>query len=392
MSAAAARIDQPGAGCATEGRSGRPLLRCVLMDDSGFDRRVVRRIARNSRYELDVVETTGIAETRRALAVRPADLLLLDYRVPDGDGIAFARELSADERHGGIPVVLVTGVGSEHAAIQAIRSGIADYLSKDGLTIEQFDQAIENALRRSAAGAADQARRCAELMAENAALRRGALGNMRGLKGHVLPLLSFAHGRSRGSANESAGAEQVQELGRVTRAILGLIDETVILAATHRHGEEAVPVDLADVVAAVLADEDGQIRDSGARVTVGPLPVLRARISQMLLLVEELMLGAVRAARLGSVPEIEIASVQDAEGNPVVTFAEKGVRLAARRRAAGARFARLGGAGSSGAAADVYPWSLCQRIVERHGGRFTVAASGNEGCVVHMRFPRSMLA
>ena len=402
MASAALKIDRadvrerPAGQAVGQGGKRTPPLRCLLMDDNGFDRRVLRRVAEGSRYEIDMVETAGIAETRAALAGRTADLLLLDYRVPDGDGIAFARELRRDSRHAATPVVVVTGDGSEQAAVQAMRSGAADYLSKDGLTTEEFDQAVENALRRGAAAlTTDQSERIEALTAEIDTLRRTSLRNMRLLKGQALPLVSFAWRTLRGEAVAGdARARVAGDLGRITRAVLGLIDETVILAATHRAGEVAGPVDLTEVVAAILKDEGGEIGRSGAEVKVGRLPVLTAQASQMLLLFEELLLTAIRSARLGHAPQVEIGSGVDPDGNPIVWFSERGLPLEARKHATAERFGSLAEAPPR-APRDDYSWSLCQRIVQKNDGELRIAAAGGGdgrgGCTVRMRFPKSML-
>ena len=114
-------------------------LRCILMDDSRFDRRYLRNVAANSRYEIEFVETSTIAETRAVLNAREADFLVLDNLLPDGNGLDLAKQLSEDAKLNGTPVILTTGASSEEVAIQALRAGAADYLTKEDLSTESFD-------------------------------------------------------------------------------------------------------------------------------------------------------------------------------------------------------------------------------------------------------------
>ncbi|NOK35438.1 sigma-54-dependent Fis family transcriptional regulator [Corallococcus exercitus] len=70
----------------------------------------------------------SLHETRAALAAEAPDLVVLDRRLPDGDGLVFLPELRAQ-----LPatvVLMVTAHGDIESAVQAIRAGARDYLSK----------------------------------------------------------------------------------------------------------------------------------------------------------------------------------------------------------------------------------------------------------------------
>jgi PAS domain S-box-containing protein len=77
-------------------------------------------------FSIAVVRTG--AESLARLAEQTFDLLLLDNRLPDMDGLV----LLADLRSRGytLPVVMITGMGDEETVAQALRLGAADYISK----------------------------------------------------------------------------------------------------------------------------------------------------------------------------------------------------------------------------------------------------------------------
>lgn len=64
------------------------------------------------------------------LETRQYDIVLLDYKLPDGTGVDALAEFKA--RGHTLPVVMVTGQGDERVAVQAMQRGAADYLMKSG--------------------------------------------------------------------------------------------------------------------------------------------------------------------------------------------------------------------------------------------------------------------
>jgi FixJ family two-component response regulator len=87
------------------------------------------------------------AETgREALSVvqrnRP-DLVLADLRLPDLSGVEVLRELRAE--HISVPLIIVTGFGSAHSAVEAIRAGACDFVEKP-LIGDELLRVVERAL------------------------------------------------------------------------------------------------------------------------------------------------------------------------------------------------------------------------------------------------------
>jgi two-component system response regulator PilR (NtrC family) len=77
----------------------------------------------------------NLKEARKQLAENKFQLCLTDMRLPDGEGIELVREISA--RHADVPVAVITAYGSMENAVQALKAGAFDYLSKP-VSLEQL--------------------------------------------------------------------------------------------------------------------------------------------------------------------------------------------------------------------------------------------------------------
>src|SRR5438105_8779170 len=117
------------------------LQRILIVDDSPEDREVYRRLLHQDpvqRYEL--LETELGEEGLRLARTEAPDCLLLDYRLPDVDGLEFLRRLRAGRAEPSgplmplVPVIVLTGQGNEAVAVEAMKGGAQDYLLKGAIT------------------------------------------------------------------------------------------------------------------------------------------------------------------------------------------------------------------------------------------------------------------
>jgi signal transduction histidine kinase len=95
-------------------------------------------------WTIDVAPT--LAEARRRIAQQAYDLFLLDFRLPDGDGIEMLREIRAQ----GVttPVLFVTTASSTKLAVEAMKLGADDYIVKEEGYLSVLPYLVGEVLRR----------------------------------------------------------------------------------------------------------------------------------------------------------------------------------------------------------------------------------------------------
>src|SRR4051812_4724958 len=121
-------------------------LHILLIDDDEVDRMSVRRALASAELETEVVEATdGTSAIATLRSGKRFDAVLLDHRLPDRDGLTVLRDIRAASP--ATPVIMMTGQGSEEVAVEMMKAGASDYLSKNTVSVSRLEQSIRNAVR-----------------------------------------------------------------------------------------------------------------------------------------------------------------------------------------------------------------------------------------------------
>jgi two-component system NtrC family sensor kinase len=125
----------------------QPALTILVVDDSPEDRSVCSRfLSRHPAVTYTCIEAvTGTEGLALYHAARP-DCLVLDFSLPDMDGLQFLAAMQAEAHPQICPVVLLTGQGSEQIAVQALHCGAQDYLVKGDLSADLLHRTITNTI------------------------------------------------------------------------------------------------------------------------------------------------------------------------------------------------------------------------------------------------------
>ncbi|OGT20304.1 MAG: phosphate regulon transcriptional regulatory protein PhoB [Gammaproteobacteria bacterium RBG_16_57_12] len=100
----------------------------LIIEDEPAIREMVRMALEMA--GLDLMEAGCIQDAQRRLAEQLPDLVLLDWMLPDGAGVDYARRLKKDEATAHLPVIMLTARGEEEDKIRGLESGADDYVTK----------------------------------------------------------------------------------------------------------------------------------------------------------------------------------------------------------------------------------------------------------------------
>lgn len=116
--------------------------RALIVDDEPDIRELLEITL--GRMKLDTRSARNVKEARDWLAREPFDLCLTDMRLPDGTGMELVQHIQ--QRYPHVPVAMITAYGSLDTAINALKTGAFDFLTKP-VDLTRLRELVNTALR-----------------------------------------------------------------------------------------------------------------------------------------------------------------------------------------------------------------------------------------------------
>ena len=117
----------------------------LIVEDHAAVRSFLRGALRRTARVFEASDADGAIKILRDRARDGLDLVLTDYRLPTGSGLDVLR--SVKQACPWIPVIIITGYGSEELAVQAFRDGASDYLIKP-IRLDSLLRTVDRFLNR----------------------------------------------------------------------------------------------------------------------------------------------------------------------------------------------------------------------------------------------------
>ncbi|MCJ7648913.1 MAG: sigma-54 dependent transcriptional regulator [Candidatus Lokiarchaeota archaeon] len=113
----------------------------LIIDDEENARKNIAEYLDSSGFE--VLQAGSIKEGKEILKNGIADIVLLDVQLPDGFGTDLLKEINSQPVR--LPVILITGYGNIEMAVEAMKSGAHDFLTKPIVDLENLISSIKRA-------------------------------------------------------------------------------------------------------------------------------------------------------------------------------------------------------------------------------------------------------
>ena len=114
----------------------------LIIDDDQKARQNISEYLKLCGYE--VFEAGTIKDGKEYIAKGDGDIIVLDIQLPDGNGLELMSELSKQPSR--IPVILITGYGNIEMAVDAMKNGAHDFLTKPIENIQNLENSILRAI------------------------------------------------------------------------------------------------------------------------------------------------------------------------------------------------------------------------------------------------------
>ncbi len=124
--------------------------RALIVDDEPDIRELLEITL--GRMKLDTRSARNLKEAAEWLAREPFDLCLTDMRLPDGTGLELVQFIQ--QRHPQLPVAMITAYGSLDTAVNALKAGAFDFLTKP-VDLTRLRELVGTALRLGNPGSED---------------------------------------------------------------------------------------------------------------------------------------------------------------------------------------------------------------------------------------------
>jgi PAS domain S-box-containing protein len=124
--------------------------RTVFIVDASEQERAVYRhfLEQDTRYINKFIEFSSAFEAIACCKKNMPDLILVDFMLPDADGLEFLEQLKSVVNSNYFPILVLSGQGDESIAVQIMKNGAADYLVKGRLTSDALNRSSHTVMER----------------------------------------------------------------------------------------------------------------------------------------------------------------------------------------------------------------------------------------------------
>lgn len=123
-------------------------MNVLIVDDDRVDQELVQRALKKSNLDVSIHTAKTVDEGIEEYRKNTFDIILLDYRMPEKDGIEMIRELGEEAQNACTAIVMMSSSEDEQLAIDCLKAGAQDFLMKSEVTGVRLRRAVLHAKTR----------------------------------------------------------------------------------------------------------------------------------------------------------------------------------------------------------------------------------------------------
>jgi signal transduction histidine kinase len=366
----------------------RIIARFLIVDDSEQSREILCRLLERQGHTC-----VTVSSGEHALEVLPEqhfDLVLLDLMMPNMNGLETLRAIKSDPKFEDLAVVMLSAFDEVDEIGRSLEAGAEDYLLKP------FDRIVLNArlhaiLERKRLRNLERRRTLeleladAELRRSNEELRRFASVVSHDLQEPLRMVTSYMQLLKR-DLGDTLTADQAEFLNFAIdggRRMSELIQDLLSYSRVSAVEPQRELVDFNEVLKDVQVHLRASIEESGATLVVSELPRMLADASQVRQLFQNLVSNAIKYR--GDKPPVIRISARQEDGKWLFSVADNGLGIdAENQQRIFEMFSRIHDRSVPGTGIGL---AICQRVVERMGGRIWVESTPCQGSTFYFTIP-----
>ena len=129
-------------------------MRILIIDDNELDRQRLIRLCGQAGLSFDATQVEGLADLEVALSQEQFDLIFIDYYLAGDTGLEALEIIADHEQHKKAAAIMLAGEGQISIAVEAMRQGCSDYMTKAMMNVDTLQKSIATALERQMMSAA----------------------------------------------------------------------------------------------------------------------------------------------------------------------------------------------------------------------------------------------
>lgn len=350
-------------------------LKLLIVDDNPADAGLLQRHLENSSLlDVELVHALSAAAAMAKLAEDDFDCVILDYQLGGVSGLDFLQAVR--EAGDDVPVIALTGVGSEAVAVAAMKSGAQDYLVKDQLSPET--------LRRSIQAAVETVKLQRTILEQHEELQAFVDSASHDLLAPLRQIRQFMHLLDEETELSSEQVAYLEKMDSAGARMQTLIEKLLEFARQGQRGELS-HVELDEILAEVSADLAAKVDAVNGQLRIEKLPAVRGDPVGLRQLFQNLLANGIKFNQQAT-PVVQVTATEVAEGWEI-QIADNGIGIEKQQNE------RIFTAFARSAATENYEGfglglATVARVVKQHGGRIWVDSTPGCGSVFHVILPK----